>query len=141
MTPIGDPAATRKPILTQAQKQALIDNLQLESKFSDSAGRFLLTRSVVTERARKLRAQYMLHAQGLRSRLEMRINRIPQGLRSANIQDLISKYSDRVSAAKVAGNATPSAASSELENAPPRPKITTVLSDSSVPSRGMKRPR
>lgn len=69
----------RKAVITQAQKQALIDNLRLE----------------ITERARKLRAQYGLHTQGLRSRLEIRVNRIPQALRTTNIMDLINKYSEQ----------------------------------------------
>ncbi|OCL08768.1 hypothetical protein AOQ84DRAFT_354321 [Glonium stellatum] len=69
----------RKAAITQAQKQALIDNLRLE----------------ITERARKLRAQYSLHTQGLRSRLEIRVNRIPQALRTTNIMDLINKYSEQ----------------------------------------------
>ncbi|ODA81886.1 hypothetical protein RJ55_00391 [Drechmeria coniospora] len=61
------------------QKQALIDNLQLE----------------VTERARRLRAQYGLQAQGLRSRIEIRINRIPTSLRRAKMGDLLAKYLDQ----------------------------------------------
>ncbi|KAI9743492.1 MAG: hypothetical protein M1818_002805 [Claussenomyces sp. TS43310] len=82
----GTPARTptsRSPIRKQAmgisvnQKQALIDNLQLE----------------ITERARKLRAQYMLQAQGLRTRVEIRINRIPTALRQAKMGDLIAKHS------------------------------------------------
>lgn len=48
----------------------------------------------VTERARKLRAQYALQAQGLRARLEMRVNRIPQALRKRNIQDLLDEHAD-----------------------------------------------
>ncbi|KAM0705914.1 hypothetical protein Q7P35_007274 [Cladosporium inversicolor] len=64
--------------ITESQKQALMDNLQLE----------------VTERARKLRAQYALQAQGLRARLEMRVNRIPQALRKRNIQDLLDEYAN-----------------------------------------------
>ena len=77
--------------ITQAQKQALIDNLQLESMYpidpirqSDS--------SLVTERARKLRAQYALQAQSLRTRIELRINRIPTSLRKANMGELFEKY-------------------------------------------------
>ncbi|KAF2151327.1 hypothetical protein K461DRAFT_280114 [Myriangium duriaei CBS 260.36] len=63
--------------ITEARKQMLMDNLQLE----------------ITERARKLRAQYALQAQALRTRLEMRVNRIPHSLRHANMQDLLDKYS------------------------------------------------
>ncbi|KAH9817774.1 Nbl1 / Borealin N terminal [Teratosphaeria destructans] len=83
-TQIDDDAHTSEPRspakrpagITQAQKQALIDNLQLE----------------VTERARKLRAQYALQAQGLRARLEMRVNRIPSALRKRNIQELHDEH-------------------------------------------------
>lgn len=51
-----------------------------------------LTTRTVTERARKLRAQYALQAQGLRARLELRVNRIPQALRKRNIQELIDEH-------------------------------------------------
>ncbi|KAK0778972.1 hypothetical protein LTR91_004241 [Friedmanniomyces endolithicus] len=85
--PERSPVANRTlaPGITQAQKQALIDNLQLE----------------ITERARKLRAQYALQAQGLRTRLEMRVNRIPQALRQRKMGDLLAEHAekDRVKAA------------------------------------------
>lgn len=50
--------------------------------------------SIVTERARKLRAQYTLQAQGLRNRVELRINRIPKSLRTANMGELFAKYQE-----------------------------------------------
>ncbi|KAI0907865.1 hypothetical protein F4824DRAFT_262110 [Ustulina deusta] len=62
----------RKIGITLAQKQALIDNLQLE----------------ITERARRLRAQYNIQAQQLRSRVEMRVNRIPTTLRRLRMDEL-----------------------------------------------------
>ncbi|KAI0815621.1 Borealin N terminal-domain-containing protein [Xylaria sp. FL0064] len=62
----------RKVGITLAQKQALIDNLQLE----------------ITERARRLRAQYNIQAQQLRSRVEMRVNRIPTTLRKIRMEDV-----------------------------------------------------
>ncbi|KAJ1333043.1 Nbl1-like protein [Microdochium nivale] len=68
----------RKMGLSATQKQALIDNLQLE----------------LTERARRLRAQYNIQAQHLRSRVEMRINRIPNALRKATIGELLSKSTE-----------------------------------------------
>ena len=49
---------------------------------------------IVTERARKLRAQYMMQAQGLRTRIEIRVNRIPMALRRANMGELFSKHED-----------------------------------------------
>ncbi|SPN96691.1 uncharacterized protein DNG_00211 [Cephalotrichum gorgonifer] len=70
------PIKKRKPGLTISQKQALIDNLQLE----------------ITERARRLRAQYNLQAQGLRSRIEIRVNRIPISLRKMTMGDLLARY-------------------------------------------------
>jgi hypothetical protein len=48
---------------------------------------------VVTERARKLRAQYTMQAQGLRTRIEIRVNRIPIALRKANMGELFAKHS------------------------------------------------
>lgn len=90
--------------ITQAQKQALIDNLQLESMRparerergregrNQSRPGSNTDASTVTERARKLRAQYALQAQGLRARLEMRVNRIPQALRKRNIQALVEEH-------------------------------------------------
>ncbi|KAF5865222.1 hypothetical protein ETB97_004802 [Aspergillus alliaceus] len=74
-TPTGSPPKKRLRI-TRSQKQALIDNLQLE----------------VTERARKLRAQYALQANDLRARIERRINRIPIALRKANMGELLEKH-------------------------------------------------
>ena len=46
----------------------------------------------VTERARKLRAQYAMQAQSLRSRIELRVNRIPTALRKTNMGELYAKY-------------------------------------------------
>ncbi|PGH13073.1 hypothetical protein AJ79_03910 [Helicocarpus griseus UAMH5409] len=76
-TPDGSPSSKR-PKITQRQKQALIDNLQLE----------------ITERARKLRAHYALQAQDLRGRIERRVNRIPMALRKANMGELLAKHSE-----------------------------------------------
>ncbi|KAF2724433.1 hypothetical protein K431DRAFT_300761 [Polychaeton citri CBS 116435] len=77
-TPQHSPSR-RVAAITQAQKQALMDNIQLE----------------ITERARKLRAQHALQAQGLRTRLELRINRIPQALRKRTMQDLLDEHTQR----------------------------------------------
>ncbi|KFY39934.1 hypothetical protein V495_05688 [Pseudogymnoascus sp. VKM F-4514 (FW-929)] len=77
-TPIRWSPTKKARGLTANQKQALLDNLQLE----------------ITERARKLRAQYMLQAQGLRTRIEIRVNRIPTGLRKAKMGDLLAKYNE-----------------------------------------------
>ncbi|KAF3481907.1 uncharacterized protein GIQ15_04666 [Arthroderma uncinatum] len=76
-TPTRSPSK-RQLRITQKQKQALMDNLQLE----------------ITERARKLRAHYALQAQDLRARIERRINRIPMALRKQNLGELLVKYSE-----------------------------------------------
>ncbi|KAK0730774.1 Borealin N terminal-domain-containing protein [Lasiosphaeris hirsuta] len=70
------PLKKRKTDITLAQKEALIENLQLE----------------IAERARKLRATYNIHAQSLRTRIEIRVNRIPLSLRKAKMSDLLNKY-------------------------------------------------
>ncbi|KAI1160517.1 Borealin N terminal-domain-containing protein [Nemania serpens] len=71
-SPQRSPIKKRKLGITLAQKQALIDNLQLE----------------ISERARRLRAQYNIQAQQLRSRVEMRVNRIPRTLRRLKMSEL-----------------------------------------------------
>ncbi|KAG5975185.1 hypothetical protein E4U58_001813 [Claviceps cyperi] len=79
-TPTGPSPVKQHTIgLNAQQKQALIDNIQLE----------------ITERARRLRAQYQLQAQGLRSRIEIRINRIPMSLRKLKIGDLLQNYAQQ----------------------------------------------
>ncbi|KAM5356091.1 hypothetical protein ACJ41O_002737 [Fusarium nematophilum] len=70
------PIKKRRGAITIQQKQAMIDNMQLE----------------ITERARRLRAQYSFMAQTVRSRVEMRINRIPMSLRHVKMGDLFQKY-------------------------------------------------
>ncbi|KPM45429.1 hypothetical protein AK830_g1084 [Neonectria ditissima] len=70
------PIKKRRGGISLQQKQALIDNLQLE----------------ITERARRLRAQYNLQAQGLRSRIEIRVNRIPMSQRKIKMGDLLLKH-------------------------------------------------
>ncbi|XRM44850.1 hypothetical protein ABZX51_007957 [Aspergillus tubingensis] len=74
-TPENSPPR-KKLRITRRQKQALIDNLQLE----------------LTERARKLRAQYALQANDLRARIERRVNRIPVALRKATMGELLEKH-------------------------------------------------
>ncbi|KAL9601382.1 MAG: hypothetical protein Q9219_002558 [cf. Caloplaca sp. 3 TL-2023] len=78
-TPTQSPSK-RPLMITVGQKQALIDNLQLE----------------ITERARKLRAQYALQAQSLRTRIELRVNRIPTAMRKANMGELYEKYQQSI---------------------------------------------
>ncbi|ESZ90502.1 hypothetical protein SBOR_9114 [Sclerotinia borealis F-4128] len=64
--------------ITSGQKQAVMENLQLE----------------ITERARKLRAQYNVQAQGLKTRIEIRVNRIPITMRKRKIGDLFDKHNN-----------------------------------------------
>ncbi|KAI1115232.1 Borealin N terminal-domain-containing protein [Nemania sp. NC0429] len=71
-SPQRSPIKKRKLGITLAQKQALIDNLRLE----------------IAERARRLRSQYGLQAAQLKTRVEMRVNRIPRTLRSLKMGEL-----------------------------------------------------
>ncbi|KAK0660945.1 Tyrosine-protein kinase BAZ1B [Lasiodiplodia hormozganensis] len=112
VTPDGIAHSKRTVNITEQQKQVLMDNLQLE----------------ITERARKLRSQYGLLAQGLRSRLEMRVNRIPTALRKTNIMDLIEKYSDEPRAEPPASTIARSVL-----------KPSESSQSSPVPRRGVKR--
>ena len=79
-------------MISQGQKQALIDNLQLEGTHRYLSLSFSLLTFVVTERARKLRAQYALQAQSLRTRVELRVNRIPTALKKTNLSQLLEKH-------------------------------------------------
>ncbi|KAH0829302.1 hypothetical protein FOPE_10430 [Fonsecaea pedrosoi] len=75
VTPSGSPARKRLRI-TQQQKQALMDNLQLE----------------ITERARQLRAGYALQCADLRARIERRVNRIPLSIRKMTMRELMQQH-------------------------------------------------
>ncbi len=91
-TPTNTTPPRKRIRITRSQKQSLMDNLQLESMlFISWSAEFTLT-IAVTERARKLRAQYALQAQDLRARLERRVNRIPVALRKANMSELLEKH-------------------------------------------------
>ncbi|KIV92185.1 hypothetical protein PV10_06644 [Exophiala mesophila] len=73
-TPTGSPR--KKMRITQSQKQALMDNLQLE----------------ITERARQLRAEYALQCADLRTRLERRVHRIPLSFRNMKMGELAAQH-------------------------------------------------
>lgn len=49
----------------------------------------------MTERARKLRAEYAEHASSLRLRLEMKVNKIPVGLRNRKMGDLLEEFAQK----------------------------------------------
>lgn len=92
-SPERSPIKKRKLGISLAQKQALIDNLQLESEceLQVHVRASQLTQGAVTERARRLRAQYNVQAQQLRSRVEMRVNRIPTTLRKLKMSELFER--------------------------------------------------
>ncbi|KAI1079450.1 Borealin N terminal-domain-containing protein [Whalleya microplaca] len=123
----SSPVKKRKLGLTLAQKQALIDNLQLE----------------ITERARRLRAQYHIQAQQLRSRVEMRVNRIPTTLRRLKMGDLLSKslQPPQPPPSKPAYVAIPPPPVPAKDRASPSPKAIArkPVPISSAPLRGHKR--
>lgn len=89
---------------------------------------------IVTERARRLRAQYALQAKGLRTRVEIRINRIPVAVRRLKMGDLLLKYSETSNEDKVSQLKSDI---KTLERIPPQ----TLSIASSLPQRGTKRPR
>ena len=129
--------------ITEAQKQALVDNLQLEGLFilpsplpagSRSLDELDTNTPIVTERARKLRAQYALQAHGLKTRLELRVNRIPHSLRTMKMQDLVDKH--------VQQHLRPTAASSAVPLKHPQHQQHDVVSNMPSPAkRGIKRSR
>lgn len=105
---------------------------------------------LVTERARKLRAQYALQAQSLRTRLELRVNRIPMSLREANMGDLLAKYMESARQGHEAKSTTTTgkAVKSTKSKAAPRniPPVKAIVQEQKVaavvhPVRGLKRNR
>lgn len=61
------------------------------------ANKHALWRQTVKERARRLRSQCSMQCQGLRSRIEIRINRVPVGLRNKKMGDLLDLYATQES--------------------------------------------
>ena len=143
-TPVGSPQKKSMGI-TEGQKQALIDNLQLESKTVSVLMAYAAPNHLaVTERARKLRAQYALQAQSLRTRIELRVNRIPKSLRKANMGELLEKYIE-MSQPKQKGTVAATKAV-KSGNEPIAPQNRIVISEdpesaSDLRSRGTKRKR
>lgn len=143
-TPLQSPV--KKPLMiTESQKQALIDNLQLEGEFALVLSQRSSKPLSVTERARKLRAQYALQAHSLRTRIELRINRIPTSLRKANMGELHEKYQEAVKPPAL----HPVAASAEaakppearVEPAKPQSPAKPIENQAAPRSRGLKRTR
>ena len=98
----------------------------------------------MTERARKLRAQYALQAHSLRTRIELRVNRIPTAVRKANMGDLFLKYEEM----RLAKARKQEVEETKVEDhSQPGPKIETTQdpknTTSSAPTktRGTKRKR
>ncbi|EED13241.1 conserved hypothetical protein [Talaromyces stipitatus ATCC 10500] len=122
-TPSNGPAH-KKLKITQRQKQTLIDNLQLE----------------ITERARRLRAQYALQAQDLRSRIERRVNRIPMALRKTLMGTLLDKYATAPQHQSPKKSAIPSKAPRSA-NAAKIPKDVEYLTLAAAKSPSPRRPK
>ncbi|KAL8759458.1 MAG: hypothetical protein Q9199_000763 [Rusavskia elegans] len=128
VTPTQSPS--KRPIMiTQRQKQALIDNLQLE----------------ITERARKLRAQYALQAQNLRTRIELRVNRIPTATRKANMGELYDKYLESTQKQPSESEtkhltAQPEGSQRPTPTKPPASSPKKQTETAPLPPRGTKRP-
>ncbi|KAF3355555.1 hypothetical protein VdG1_06967 [Verticillium dahliae VDG1] len=118
-TPIRKSPIKKRKGITLEQKQALIENLQLE----------------ITDRARRLRAQYHAQAQSLRSRVEMRVNRIPRSLLKSTMQDLVAKCAEQQK--KLAAAARPPPVPEK--DFPPRASPVKTVNASQPASRPRKR--
>ncbi len=98
----------------------------------------------VTERARKLRAQYALQAQSLRTRIELRINRIPTSLRKANMGELHAKYKEMLEARPHTVSEERKPVETENADAESRKRgrdTREIMSTAMPPPRGVKRNR
>lgn len=103
---------------------------------------------IVTERARKLRAQYNVQAQGLKTRIEIRVNRIPISMRKKNIGDYFDKHNN-TGAQEARTEVGPPVPAKDTPKKPPKnisKKIPVEESESDpstrvAPSRANKRSR
>ena len=99
---------------------------------------------LVTERARKLRAQYALQAQSLRTRIDLRTNRIPTSIRKASMGELLERHSG-LSMPNRMGPLEIMKPSESVNGPPALPNRIVISEDSelvSIPfSRGTKRKR
>lgn len=131
VTPSGSPAP-KKMRITVSQKQALIDNLQLEGVNSLVFHERVLTYYLVTERARRLRAQYAIQCKDLRSRIERRIHRIPIAMRNMTMAELMNQHQETKKPA-------PTSPIKAAEHALPIPPQLGVPSVSSTLPQSLKR--
>jgi len=97
----------------------------------------LLIESLVTVRARRLRAQYSTQAEGLRTRVEFRVNRIPPALRKQKLGDLMKKYSDE--SAKPSGSQNTNSVRNPMQES--KGKGNARTNPNSPEPRKNKRPR
>ncbi|KAF5023577.1 hypothetical protein F66182_4335 [Fusarium sp. NRRL 66182] len=107
--------------ITMQQKQAMIDNMQLE----------------ITERARRLRAQYNYMATSVRSRIEMRLNRVPMSMRQVKMGDLMQKIFDQEQQ-RAARSAALTKQSTTRTASPPK-QIQSATDSLRPPTRNKKR--
>ncbi|KAK5056622.1 hypothetical protein LTR84_012154 [Exophiala bonariae] len=131
-TPTGSPR--KKMRITQSQKQALMDNLQLE----------------ITERARQLRAGYSLQCADLRARIERRVNRIPLAVRKMTMGELMEQHQANKTKTTKIQAVPPKQSQAEAEETErplpplPRQEVAKVPSPArsvpqAAPTRGKKR--
>lgn len=102
ITPPSGAQQQQAPTITARQKQAMIDNLQLESTYIQSIVINSLTISQVTNRARKLRNEFDESSRWLNRRIENRVGRLPSHIRKITIGELFDKYLDGLTAPKAA---------------------------------------
>ncbi|OAL35885.1 hypothetical protein AYO20_04791 [Fonsecaea nubica] len=118
VTPSGSPARKRLRI-TQQQKQALMDNLQLE----------------ITERARQLRAGYALQCADLRARIERRVNRIPLSIRKMTMRELMQQHEASIAKQNQPRTSPPKQTTSVQVPAPkPLPPLPQESGSTKLPS-------
>lgn len=77
------PSNTARKPLTEAQKNDLIENLQLEREYgvtiqTPQSSNHLQVSNTVTNRIERLKSQYQFAAQAVRAKIEIRKTRVPK---------------------------------------------------------------
>lgn len=72
------PSSTARKPLTEAQKNDLIENLQLEREYGVTIQTTQYRPNTVTNRIERLKSQYQFAAQAVRAKIEIRKTRVPK---------------------------------------------------------------
>jgi hypothetical protein len=122
-------------------QRALVENLQLQSVLTPGVWQIRKTDTctLVTDKARQLRAQYSVQAEGIKTRIQLRVYRIPSSLRNTTLGALLENQDQngRPGASTTAGRPVKTVAASRNAAQESQNRLQTRPS----PTKALKRVR